>query len=385
MKKKLFTIEEFWRILSLFFLWRGGLLFVSQLASKFFSFKPTYPYADYFASQISLPAWLIRWGGFDGVHYLTLIQNGYLKNGLIQAFFPLYPSLVRVLSSLLQANLTQSFLFSLTLSHIFTITMMVLFYTLVKQDFPQLAWKALVLFMFFPTAFFFGAVYTESLFISLLLGSFLLARKKYWFWAGLLAALVSATKIVGVLLVPALLVELYSQKKFSFSWKEPVAISVGGLGLLVYMGFLWQHFQDPFYFLHVQNSFGAGRQTHFISFPRVMWRYLKILITARPINFKYWSYIQDFVMSLGGLGILLISLKKIRPSYLVFSFLAFLIPPLTGTFSSMPRYILVCFPIFIWLALWTDAHFSRKVLLLTISTLLLILNTILFIQGYWVA
>ncbi|HOI05491.1 MAG TPA: hypothetical protein PLJ02_03465, partial [Candidatus Woesebacteria bacterium] len=160
------------------------------------------------------------------------------------------------------------------------------------------------------------------------------------------------------------------------------------LGLVSYMGYLWVNFNDPFYFLTVQSQFGAGRQSQLVIWPQVVWRYLKIIFTVRPIDWKYFAYVQEFCLSLIGLYYLIKAfLKKELPlAWILFALGAYFMPTLTGNFSSMPRYILVCWPIFFYLA----KDFSRwkpqaKILYLTISLLLLIINSMLFIQGYWVA
>ena len=152
------------------------------------------------------------------------------------------------------------------------------------------------------------------------------------------------------------------------------------------MWYLNIHFQDGLYFFHVQSEFGGGvRQETFVSYPQVIYRYMKILLTVRPFNFKYFSYLQDFVVSTFGLGMLLYSFKKVKLSYVVFGLLAFFTPTVTGTFSSMPRYILVSFPIFIILAIFSEQSKLFKYLWFISSGILLVLNTVLFIQGYWVA
>lgn len=389
--EKMMSKNDLFKITGLFFLWRIFLFGVGFVAPVFLRYDPSFPYAGELLASTGFPQWLYSWGGFDGVHYLTIIEKGYFGTGLIQAFFPLFPILGRIVSFVLENNLMSA----LMISNFFAWLALVLFYVLLKQDFPKIRWLALFLLLVFPTSFFFGAVYNESLFLSLVLGGFLLVRRKKWFWASLVVVAASATRIVGIVMIPALLAELWSQassekKKNLFvflrnNYKKVLVILMGSLGLSSYMFYLSQVFGDPLYFLHLQNEFGAGRQSSLVLYPQVVWRYLKILFTARPFGLKYFSYVQDFVVGIGGLSILLISIKKIRPSYLVFAIGAFLIPTLTGTFSSMPRYTLVCFPIVIWLAAQLKNKPKLSFLVMTSSILLLILNTILFIQGYWVA
>lgn len=375
----------FGQILSLVLVWRLALFGLGVIADRFVAYDPSFPYAREMLAKMDLPRWLYSWGGFDGVHYLTIADNGYRYTAFVQAFFPVWPFMIRLFPLPLLAGLI--------LNILLTALMALSFYQLARldQSIKTARWSLAAL-LLFPTAFFFGALYTEAFFLLLVFGSFLMARQKQWLWAGLLAGLASGTRIIGVMLWPALLVELWLQAQpvpiklfFKKHLKAILSLSLALVGLGLYMFYLWLTFGDPLYFFHVQSEFGAGRQQSLVLFPQAVWRYLKILWSARPFDWKYFSYAQDLVLSLGALGSLVIWWKKIRPSYLLFSLLAFFLPPLTGTLSSMPRYILVCFPLFLLLGeLWAKRPVWR-VFLLTVSVILLIINTILFIQGYWVA
>lgn len=83
-------------IFSAFMTFIGVWLFRSQ------SVSPTFPYYYSLLTYVKDAAYVL-WGYFDGVHYLRLIENGYVDTGT-QAFFPLYPLLVRVFSNLSGLN-----------------------------------------------------------------------------------------------------------------------------------------------------------------------------------------------------------------------------------------------------------------------------------------
>ena len=138
-------------------------------------------------------------------------------------------------------------------------------------------------------------------------------------------------------------------------------------------------------FFHVQAEFGGIRQESLVVYPQVIYRYIKILLTVKPFNLSYFSSVSELIAGVGGLILILLSYKKVKISYLVFALLAFILPTLTGTFSSMPRYVLVSFPIFILLALWAEKSLFFKYSWFIISGILLVFNTVLFIQGIWVA
>ncbi len=67
---------------------------------------------------------------------------------------------------------------------------------------------------FAPMAFFFSAVYSESLYLALSVGLFWSARQGRWMWVGLLGALACATRSTGlVLALPAVMIYLYGPRE----------------------------------------------------------------------------------------------------------------------------------------------------------------------------
>ena len=252
----------------------------------------------------------------------------------------------------------------------------------------------LLLLLTFPTSFFLGAIYTESLFLLLILASWWYHSQQKNLISGLLIGLSSGVRLVGLMMILAVCLEWLNKNKFKAKdfWQkikkyksQCLAAAIGLVPLLIFISFLWNEFDDPLYFFHVQTEFGAGRQETIILWPQVAYRYIKILLTARPINWKYFSYVQDLVFSIGAAVGLYAARKQIKLSWLIFSILAYLLPTLTGSFSSMPRYILVIFPIWLWLAHKLSKPSRWRLCYYLVSVILLMINTILFTQGYWVS
>jgi len=201
-------------------------------------------------------------------------------------------------------------------------------------------------------------------------------------------------------MIPALLIALLESEKTNWTpksilkiikekWLTILGFSLALVGLGAYMLFLNSEFHDPLYFFHVQSEFGSGRQENLILLPQVIWRALKIVATV-PFGLPWITYTQELAFSVGTLAVLIIAwlqrkTLKIPSSWLAFSLLSTLLPPLTGSFSSMPRYVLVAFPIYVILASWTRQRLVIRVILLVGFGLLLVFNTILFIQGHWIA
>lgn len=344
---------------SIFLVWRTWLLFLGFLAEKLLPFKESFPYVGRLSSS-GLPSWIWAWGNFDGVHYLHLAGFGYTELGL-QAFFPGYPLTIKFLN-LIVNNLV---LAGLLISNISIFLGAWLFYRLILKQFDkQIAvWSVIFLFAF-PVSLYFGAIYTESLFILLLILAF--STKKLF--SGIFGALASAVRLVGGFLV------------FN-SW-------LSSLGLVGYMVYLWLNFKNPLIFLSGQAAFGNSRAdsiSKIILPPQVIYRYLKIFVTASVTHYDFWIAALEFLAFCFGLVILswLTIKKKVPWSWLIFAWPAFLLPSFSGTFSSMPRYLIILFPIYAGLALIKS--FKVRLGLLVGFVILLSVFTVLFTRGYWVS
>ncbi len=364
-----------------FIIWRVALILIALMGSKFFPLREGFLGGGRGAYLKNPFLW--SWANFDGVHYLTIAERGYYQ--FQQAFFPFYPYLMRSLAIFVKNYLLSGFL----ISHLCFLAALVLLYKLARLDLKEnQAKRVLFYLLIFPTSFFFGGIYTESLFLLLVLGAFYAARKGQWGMAGVLGAMASATRFIGIFLFPALLVEWFQQneklKKKKLTSLLPLFLI--GLGLLIYMGYLRQTVSDPLYFIHVQPFFGAQRTGgKIILLYQVFWRYLKMLVTVEKMTPTYFTVILEFLTGLLFLFLSIFAYLRLRLSYFTFMILAYLTPTLTGTLSSLPRYVLVCFPGFILLSLWSEKYRWLKTVYPLIAGGLLIISVALFTRGFFIA
>lgn len=351
-------------------------------------------YTENFSSKVSRFFW--NRANFDGIHYLSISRDGY--GPFQQAFFPLYPDLIRWLSPLF-GNL--DLITGLVVSWVSFLFGLIFFYKLLLLDYsPKTMNRTIFYLLIFPTAFFFSTVYTESLFFLLVIAAFYFARTKRWWIAGILGLLASGTSFVGVFLFPALLYELYIQSrdsKLPFDFpstalrinaqgkqisnfkflKNAFPLLLIPIGLLSYMFWLGVNYHDPLIFIHPQSD-------KIILLYQVCYRYLKMVATTRidPLYFTVW-----LELSTGLLFLFLIFRgvfkKTIRFSYIIFMALAYLVPTLTGTFVSLPRFALLFFPGFIILAHIENKYF--RLIYPIICLILLLLAVSFFVQGYFVS
>ncbi len=314
---------------------------------------------------------------FDGVHYLNIARNGYA--GYEQAFFPLYPLVLRGMAWFLGGNFTAA---GIVLGILGSLGSLGLFYKLAKEEIGEKATRlAAVFFLFFPTGFFLAGFYNEGLFLCLILAGFLSIKKGWWLLAGIFGGLASATRLVGVFFVIA--IGLIRQIGLI---RRTLFLAFAVSGFFVYAFWLWQTYGDPLLFAHVQPAFGANRTGGEIIFlPQVYWRYLKIFFTANVGTLQYWVAFLEFLILNSIFYILWYGWRKklVRSEYLIFGFWVLIAPTLTGTLSSIPRYALACFPIFMVLAQIKSN--TLKYGILAISVLLFVICYLLFSRGYFIS
>lgn len=357
---------------------------LSLIGLKLIPFKPSFPYWETVLSKLG-PNWLWLWGNFDGAHYIKLAQSGY-QEAFTQAFFPLFPYLIHLLNFITHNGLISGVI----ISHLATLGFVYYFIKLGKLDFkPSTLHWSLAFLLLFPTSFFMFSVYTESLFLFLTAFSFYQVRQENFVKAAILASLASATRLIGIFLFPVVLYQYYQKHKrrpLKTNLPEYLGLSlISTSGLLFYLNFLRLKFGNFMIFATSQPDFGAGRQINkLVMFYQVIWRYIKMFVTVNFSNDIYPVLVFEFGLSLVFLGLIIYAVfKKFPKSYLIFIIPSFLLPTLTGTFLSMPRFLLSCFPLFYLLG-----NLKNKILksiLLSISFILLTWAFLRFSQGYWLS
>lgn len=157
-------------------------------------------------------------------------------------------------------------------------------------------------------------------------------------------------------------------------------------GLIIYMIYLNQKFHDPLYFIHVQPLFSTHRTVDsWILWPQVIWRYIKMVTTVPWYTPAFFTVMLEFTTGIGFAILSLLSWKKLGAALGLYTILSYLLPTLTGSFSSLPRYVLVLFPAFIILTQLTIKHRWLNLIYQTFSPILLLGSIIYFTRGWWIA
>lgn len=344
----------------IFSIWLISILFMA-----YFGFS-TLPHSGKFSNNF----WQSL-GNWDGGHYLGIAEKGYTEK-FQYAFFPLYPLAIKALNQLTQNYLAAAILISVTTSFLG----LHLLYRLVAIDFnKKIAEKVILTLLFFPTAFFFLTAYSEGLFFLLSMATFYFLRQNKLFLATLMAVLASATRPVGLAVVAGLLIEIWTRRGFN---RKNWYFIFAPLGFVIYCIFLYRQTGDPFYFITAE-----GHWQRLLAVPGVgFWETLRQISSVGFVTSNF-NLVLDLIFAIFGVGFAIRSFRFLPPSLTSYSLFSIAIPLFTPTLSSMPRFLLPVFPIFILMALIKNRYVQLTFQIIGIS--LLSIFVVLFINGYWVS
>lgn len=318
-----------------------------------------------------------RW---DASNYASIAKFGYVNSGeqaYYIVFFPLYPLLIRAFTwDFAYINLTE-----LVVANICSFIAAFYLYKLAKLEFGDgAAVKAVLFLSVFPTAYFLSAPYTEGLFFALIIACFYYARLGKWAVAGSLSFFASLTRLAGLVLLPALLVEYFHQ----VGWKpkkirlDVVFVFSALAGFLVYLAINNTVTGDPLTFMSIEASHYNNRFDPISGLQSAWWWATNkpptdgITIGSAPIAFGVFGLVM--------MGIAV--WKRFRPSYIVYMFLAWGVAVSTSWWISVPRYIMAMFPVFLALAVLTKRKAVNAVIV-AFSVAWLCFFTVLFALGWW--
>ena len=341
------------------------------------------------------------WAHMDGDHYLSVAESGY--SGGSPALFPLYPLLVRSLAVLLGGPVSRGGLsvYGVLVSLVAFCLALYFVYRIAEEGWGTRAAQGTVLTLaFFPTSFFFNAVYTESLFLVLSAGAVWAARvRKDLLLACLLGMGATATRNVGLLLLVPLAFEWWHNRQEY--GRRGVYIALVPTGLVAYMVHLWWRFGDPLLFYNAQAAWGREPPGSFNPIAgafRLAYKNVQALVDPEnyePFGFQRLIYVLSGTNYLYNLVFLVLALAlmiagwRVVPSGLkayAFALLAvpILFAPPDNPLMSTPRFILVAFPLFIVLGtLLKDRRLLAGWLIVSVGASLLF--TALFVGWFFVA
>lgn len=332
------------------------------------------------------------WDHWDTGHYIRISQLGYTPDRPdTHAFFPFFPLLLRGVDTILPGP---ALVASLVASNVACIGALVVLHRFATHEFDAVVADRVLLFlMAWPTAFFLSAGYNGSLFLLLSAAALYSMRTGRWWIAGGLGALASGTRLSGVLLAVAFLLEYGRQHRWRPRDLRPdlAAVLLIPLGLVAFSVYCWLTLGDPLAFSHAQAQWGRRFEAPWIGIMEAL-----DTVDANPVLLQVALHnLLDVVAALGTIALLLacaVGPWRLRRdqfplvAYAAASYLVVLVGPVGGLFpvQGAARYALELIPIFFLLArAGASRHFERLYLLPAIGLQVVFLLT--FINNVWVA
>ena len=320
--------------------------------------------------QHELGAAIDVWSRWDSEWYLRIAESGYDWPSSTPAFFPLYPLLVGGVGRLFGGHFL---LAGLLVSLAAGAAAFALLYRLVLRRFrPDDGFRAVLYLALFPTSLFLGAVYPESLFLALAIGTFVLAEERRAGWASVTAGLALLTRPYGVALLPALAV---------YAWRSDRRardLALLGVPVALFLAF-------P---LALELSLGHG-----LAFVDAQRAWERSLAPLGPLGGLVQAVgegdILGPLLALALLALAIVAWRRIGTPYGVYAIAAVALPMALpserlGGLYSFPRLALAAFPCLIALALLGR---DRRVHVVTVTVLAawLAVNVVRWALWYWVA
>lgn len=284
---------------------------------------------------------------WDGHWYLDVVRDGYphhimpnvtyFVSDARAAFFPMYPRLVHYLDNIIPGGpVTVALLVNLLLGALF----IYLVGRIARDLFDtKTAEKAMIIAALFPGSFVLSMAYSEALLLCVSCLCFMALHKKAWVWAGVLAAIGTASRPNGLALVLACGVAALLAIKDDRDWKSLVAPILAPLGFISFMLFLAHHTDENFAWFRVQTeawkegtSFGATAVSRTFDF--------FLNPTSSPTTVLTAASMTAMILALWCL-----KRYRIPAMYIAFILGILVLMLLPATVTARPRFLYTAFPL----------------------------------------
>lgn len=326
---------------------------------------------------------LNMWSRWDAGWYLDIAKHGYkfeFGTPSNTSFYPMYSLLMRAVHRVLLMPGTDAgwLLAGLIVSNLALIAALIYLFLLIRLDFDEsTAARSVLYLLVFPTTFFFSAVYTESLFLALVVSAIYYARTNRWVAAGIIGAAATLCRPPGFLILLPLVVEYLQQKRFQLRAMkaEALALALIPLALASFVTYLSIRFGS--WRVYFDSAIPWSRP--FTWQTETIWRFFH---TPHYLGLKDNAPLE-LVFLVCFLILAILACLRLRLSYGIYAAASFFFVTLWGT-MSIARYALVIFPFALVLGLLgRNDYFHRSFLILSVG--LAAFFMVIFSQWGWVA
>jgi len=297
-----------------------------------------------------------RFARYDSGWYHGIASSGYsfVEGGRSNlAFFPLYPMLMGWGGRLLGGAQEDFYFAGIVISWTTFVIAIPLLYRLASLDQPRdSAIRATTFAAVFPSAYFFGVVYSESLFLMTLVGTVLALRTRHWAWALAAGAAMTATRVNGVIFVPALAWIAWQSAQATVkdrAWAM-FAVAGSGLGIGAYSAFNYLLSGNPFEWYDSIERWGYHPGGNPVG---GLYAIGQALVT-RPMQFLTTEPMAPYdtlnaLVATFALCLVPMIWKRFGVGYALIILLGLALPLSSGQYEGLGRYCAVLFPIPIFL------------------------------------
>jgi len=292
-----------------------------------------------------------RLAAWDGGWYLTAAQHGWPHAVPIAggwpaystlAFFPAFPFVIRALAFIGFSYLVAGLLAAL----IFQVAMAVLLWMLVKEIWGEaVADRGMLLFLFGPGAVVFTLIYSEPMLLAASAACLLALRRRWWVAAGVLAAIGTAVRPVGVALVGVCIWETVKAIRSDREWRAIFAPLLSPIGVIAWTAYLWAYTGDPFIWSKAEKAWDDS----FDPFTLIT-RFFRTEVTHTGQRLPHYLPVAGALFCL----VALVLLVKARPpaALVVFSVIVVFISVSSRIVGLRPRLIETAFPLVFVFGYW---------------------------------
>lgn len=183
---------------------------------------------------------------WDGGWYVLAAKQGWPRHVLTAlgdhgqdtlAFFPGFPTVIRAVHFVAPLSWTRSGEVAAFLTEVAMVAGVWLLTRDVWGD--AAADRGVVAMCFFPGAFVLAMMYSEPLTIACAAFCLLALRRRLWVLAGVLAAVATITRVIGVALVVVCAWEAFQAIRRNREWRSLSAFVLSPLGIIAWFAYLW--------------------------------------------------------------------------------------------------------------------------------------------------
>ena len=341
---RVFIAALAFRVFTAFVAFLANVVFPAYQDQGFSVFRQEHLFWDTFARYDS--------GWYHGIASQGYIYGAGGRNNL--AFFPVYPLLMRAGGTLLGGRQEDYYFAGIVVSWLAFAAAMTVLYRVALLDLPRpAAIRAVMYAAAFPFAYFFGMVYSESVFLLAMVLTVYALRTRNWMVAALSGAVMTATRVTGVMAVPGLALIAWrvagADRRSQMLALAAVGGSMAGIGL--YSLFNYQMSGTPFAWYDAITFWGYRPGGN--PFGGVL-GLLQALVT-RPYQFLATERMAPYdtlnaLSALGALALLPLIVRRFNAGYALIVLAGLLLPLSSGQFEGLGRYCSVQFPIALGLA-----------------------------------